>query len=184
MPALNEKQILRARYRQLRAAITDREEKEAALTKALLAHPAFLAADQVLCYVSFGTEPGTYDFLNMCFHLGKAVAVPQCEANGVMRFVRIDDLSTLCPAPPYGIPEPAGGEQAAASERTLCVVPGLAFDRKGYRLGYGGGYYDRFLRSFPGRSLGLCFAECLTDVLPHTAHDMAVGAVLTPEGTF
>ena len=182
MPALTEKAANRERFRRIRTAIEDREEKQAALTDALLRCPAFLDADRVFCYVSFGTEPSTRAFLDACLRCGKPLAVPKCEADGVMRFLFIRSTDDLRETPPYGIPEPPDGPTAEATASTFCVVPGLAFDRRGNRLGFGGGYYDRYLSTFPGFTMGLCFDECLTDRLVCDETDVPVRAVLTPRG--
>ena len=181
---MNEKSALRKYFRQRRAAVSDREVKEAALTQRLLSHRAFLSCDRVFCYVSIDSEADTRAFLNACFRLKKDVAVPKCGQDGMMQFYAVHSLCELSPAAPFGIPEPEGDVIAVPTEKTLCVVPGLAFDRAGFRLGYGGGYYDRFLPSFPGFSLGLCFDECLTDALPRGAHDVSLQAVLTPDGLY
>lgn len=182
MSLLTEKTALRRTFKTLRAAIENRIEAQERMTKRLLQHPDFLQADQVFCFVSFGSEPDTHAFLNACFAKGTPVAVPRCFADGSMLFYRIESLDVLQPSPPYGIPEPrADSEEAKASAHTFCVVPGLAFDDQGYRLGYGGGFYDRFLSDFPGRTAGLCFDACLTQRLPHAEHDRPVQSMITEQ---
>ena len=69
--------------------------------------------------------------------------------------------------------------RVACDEVDLVLVPGLAFDREGFRLGYGGGYYDRYLRDFPGSSIGVAFSECITETLPRTIYDIPVNRVVT-----
>ncbi len=182
MSLLTEKSALRRTFKNRRADIENRSEAQERMTKHLLQHPDFLAADQVFCFVSFDSEPDTHAFLNACFARGKAVAVPRCFADGSMLFYRIESLDVLRPSPPYGIPEPrTDSEVAKASAHTFCVVPGLAFDDAGYRLGYGGGFYDRFLSDYPGRTAGLCFSACMTQCLPHEAHDRPVQSIITEQ---
>ncbi len=86
---------------------------------------------------------------------------------------------------PFGMLEPASERpMVLPQEIELALVPGLAFDRHGWRLGYGGGYFDRFLRDFAGVSVGVTFYPLLFDELPHNALDMAVQWIVTEAGLF
>ncbi|MBP0963302.1 MAG: 5-formyltetrahydrofolate cyclo-ligase, partial [Oscillospiraceae bacterium] len=110
------------------------------------------------------------------------VALPRCGKRGEMTFYLVKGKQDLT-AGKYGIPEPAAHcAAAAATECSLCIVPGLAFDLCGYRIGYGGGYYDRFLQSFPGQSVGLVRQSFLCKTLPKEPFDQAVDAVVTQNG--
>ena len=112
---------------------------------------------------------------------GKCLAVPKCGRAGEMTFYEIhgfDDLETG----EFSLIEPKTGicRRAEDFSDALCIVPGLAFDRKGSRLGYGGGYYDRFLHDNPGVvTFGLCFGECMTERLIRGRYDLPVDAVIT-----
>ena len=80
----------------------------------------------------------------------------------------------------YNICEPSeNSEKAIFSDRSICIVPALAFDRSGNRLGYGKGFYDRFLNSFTGLSVGVTFDELLCDTLPTDAYDVPVNIIIT-----
>ena len=80
----------------------------------------------------------------------------------------------------YGIYEPKKEcLKITADENTVCIVPGLAFDKSGFRIGFGKGYYDRFLSEFKGESVGLCYDECFSDILIKDKFDMCVSAVIT-----
>ena len=183
MSKLTSKRDLRASYLAIRAGVRNRAEKEAALLRLLLNLPAFQDAKKVFCFVSFDSEPDTHAFLEECFRLKKSVAVPRCEENGRMRFFGIRSLSELTPTPPYQILEPCcDAPEMTADENTFCVVPGLSFDMAGHRLGYGAGYYDRFLATFSGTSVGLCFSECLAEALPVEDNDCPVQMLLTENG--
>lgn len=86
---------------------------------------------------------------------------------------------------PFGMLEPAANLPIVpAADIALLLVPGLAYDRQGWRLGYGGGYYDRFLAAFGGISAGVAFHALLLDSLPHESHDAPVGWVVTEQGLF
>ena len=82
---------------------------------------------------------------------------------------------------PLGILEPRGGEILAPDAPDLLLVPALAFDREGFRLGRGGGYYDRFLAASRGLTIGLAYAPFVLDRLPRQAHDLPVDAICTQE---
>ena len=86
----------------------------------------------------------------------------------------------------FGVEEPPADPAREVTPRDfhtpVALVPGLAFDREGYRLGYGGGFYDTFLPTFPGTSMGLCRAAQLADHLPHEDYDMPVDEVVTEHG--
>ena len=84
---------------------------------------------------------------------------------------------------PFGMTEPAPDSPAVApGEIQLALVPGLTFDRRGWRLGYGGGYFDRFLAMFSGVSVGITFQTLLLDTLPHDAHDVSMHWLATEAG--
>ena len=136
----------------------------------------------VFAYHSVGREVATAAILSAAQRLGKQVALPRCEKPGEMTFYLVKGEQDLT-AGKYGIPEPAAHcAVAVATERSLCLVPGLAFDRRGYRIGYGGGYYDRFLASFPGASVGLVRQSFLCADLPKEPFDQAVDAVVSQSG--
>jgi 5-formyltetrahydrofolate cyclo-ligase len=143
-------------------------------------HPA----TPILGYAPTGSEPDIFPFLEAALCAGQAVALPKCgPAAGEMCFYYVDDLRQLHPGA-FGIREPAAARPVPARElaAALCLVPGLAFDEVGHRLGYGKGYYDRFLRDEPAKSLGICFSLLLQPRLPAAAHDRCVSVVLTEEG--
>ena len=182
MSVLNQKQRLRAAGKQKRSALP-REDADRSILRRLLNTDAFLNSDLVLCYVSVASEADTRALLGHCFLSGKRVAVPRCESGGVMRFHEIRSLQSLHPSP-LGIPEP---DEAAPvpqyGKKTLCVVPGLLFDLAGHRIGYGGGYYDRFLAAFPGKTIGLCYEDLLCDLLPREPFDCPVQTIITEKRT-
>lgn len=120
----------------------------------------FSCAPLVLAYCSFGSEVDTHALIEEALHQDKVVALPRCiPGAGLMAWHAITSLSDLVPGF-GGILEPTDNpatliDPQTADSHALALVPGLLFDDAGYRLGYGGGYYDRFLASFPGTSLGL-----------------------------
>ena len=151
----------------------------------VLADPVWKNAQYIFLYHACKGEVDTNLLLHEAWRLGKFVFLPRClpGKRGQMRFFLVDALTHLIPSA-YGIMEPPdeGPEpDAAMLKHGLIIVPGLAFDRQGFRLGYGGGYYDRLLALRQGRSLGLAFAEQLFDVLPRDPWDVPVLGLATEE---
>lgn len=139
-------------------------------------------ADTVLLYMPIKSEVDILPLLNEALAGGKTVGLPRCGEKGVMRFHLVTDLSELSPGS-YGIPEPAKDapelREELSSPRALAIVPGLAFDLSGYRLGYGGGFYDRFLGAFAGISVGVCYADLIKNELPRGVYDRKVQLIVT-----
>ncbi len=178
------KSVLRAKLKKERAALDP--SAAACWDKAIDQHIQntdwFQKADILFSYVSVEREVDTLALLKAAWRCGKRVAVPRCTAPGRMDFFVVTGMEELIPGK-YGIPEPRKNCPAAKpTELSLCLVPGLCFDRRGFRIGYGGGYYDRFLSAFPGKSLGLVRQQFLVDRLPTDRYDLPVDGVVTQHG--
>lgn len=137
----------------------EREAVDAAIAQRVAESPLFREAAAVFTYVSVGEEVDTRALIRAALSCGKLVAVPRCvSGTRLMEWHRIASLDDLRPAT-FGIPEPTPSAESlidpSVSSPALALVPGLAFDCAGFRIGYGGGYYDRFLAQFPGTTLGL-----------------------------
>lgn len=158
-----------------------RQRADAAMARRLYALPEFAAAGVVFCYVGVKQEVATRGILAAALAAGKTVCVPKCFANGIMQARQITDLAQLRPAA-FGLLEP---EEAAPlvgpGAIHFCVVPCIAADRQGNRLGYGGGYYDRYLPQVRGYTACLCRHRLLQASLPQEPHDLPVQLVLTEE---
>lgn len=133
--------------------------------------------DSVFCYVSGADECATDEILSFCLKRGIPLAVPFCEERGVMTARIISSLSQLKQGY-FGLMEPPK-DAPVLETPDLVIVPGLAFDREGFRLGRGGGYYDRWLAGFGGDTIGLCRNDRLLEHLPRDAWDVPVCAVVT-----
>lgn len=136
----------------------------------------FINAETVFTYVSFGNEISTYEIIEKCFKLNKKVAVPKCVNNNLV-FYYISSFSDLKEGT-YNILEPITKIQANDFENSICITPGIVFDKKGYRIGYGKGYYDRFFKKYTGIKIGLCCKECFIDDVFHDEFDIPVNYVL------
>ena len=188
LPNNGRKAALRRHWQGIRDSIPAevRHRKSQRIADFILSYPALIDGGAVFAYLSFRSEPETHTLIRTLLARGIRTAVPLCEpAAGTMRAVALTRWEQLRPGH-YGILEPdlrlvQNGEMAEIpkSGPGLVLVPGLAFDCAGFRLGYGGGYYDRYLADYTGTSLGLAFAECLTQELPRESFDKPVSLVLT-----
>lgn len=167
-----EKKQLRAEARARREGLSAayRTQADAAIAARVAASDAFSKAPLVLAYCSVGSEVDTRALIREALRRGKVVALPRVvPGTRMMTWHAIGSLADAAPGF-AGIPEPADEDAtrldvASADTRALALVPGLIFDRQGFRLGYSGGFYDTFLSIFPGRSLGLIREQQLIDDL-------------------
>lgn len=174
-------------------AYEERVRIDRAIIERVLGQPEIAACDLLLCYCSIGSEVDTRALIEAMIGRGAAVALPRCgtDDQGARRLwwhrvMSLDDLVSGA----YGIPEPpnmASTEvEPAAYAHAVAIVPGLAFDAHGCRLGYGGGYYDRFLAGFSGCAIGLARESSLVPSLAHEGvlepHDRPVDLVVTELG--
>ncbi len=137
----------------------------------------------VMFYLSYGSEVITDMMINEFLSDGKEVAVPviQNPGDGIMTAVKIDKLED-CIDKVYGIRQPEFNEDdvVAGNEIDLIFVPGIAFDTNGYRIGYGKGYYDRWLKGTDvSKRVGIAFEVQLIEKIPNGKYDLPVGRVLT-----
>lgn len=182
-----EKRALRGASLARRREIT-REEKVAydtAILKTLLSLPDVQKAASLLAYVSAKeNEADTWGMLRAFLAEGRAVFVPVTGRDfGRMDWSRVLSLGELRPAR-FGLfePEPADYRLEMPPPPAVCLVPGLAFTRTGHRLGYGGGYFDRFLEGFPGCKIGLAYGMQVVESVPVEAHDIPVDLLVTEAG--
>ena len=173
-----DKKALRAVIREKKRAMTPAqiEEKSAALGELLFQSELYRQAKTLYGYLPYNQEVRTIPMLARAIADGKRVAVPKVYGE-TMKFLYITDLSQI--APGYaGIPEPIADGPEADDPSALVLMPGLAFDPQGHRIGYGGGFYDRFLASEPHPTIALCYDFQLVDSLPTETHDIPVDVVL------
>lgn len=140
----------------------------------------YAKCDTVFTYVSKEIEVDTYAIIRAAWANGKKVAVPKCIEDSRMDFYYIESMDDLEDGA-FGVREPSVSKCKKADDlsKGLCIVPGLSFDAEGYRLGYGKGYYDRFLAEFGGYTVGLCYSNCIKWKLPHGKYDRAVDVIVT-----
>ena len=159
------------------------EEKQAldqSLTEGLLQHPFYQEAKIIATYLSFPHEFQTQELIEQALKDGKKVLIPKTYPKGRMDFVVYDPQQLVKTS--FELLEPQGDlEIVDASQIDLIHVPGLAFTTEGYRIGYGGGYYDRYLEYFSGHTLSTVYHYQVQDFIPEK-HDIPVQEVLIDEG--
>ena len=173
------KKELRAQIRAQKRAMTEEQivEKSLRLGELFLASDAYKNAKTIYGYLPYNQEVRTVAMLEQAMKDGKRVAVPKCYGDE-MRFIYMDDLSKVEKG--YAnIPEPIADEPVADDETALVLMPGLAFDPQGHRIGYGGGFYDKFLAKEPNHpTLALCYDFQMVEHLETEKFDIPVDTVL------
>ena len=174
-----DKKALRREISQKKRAMQS-EEIEAysrELAEALYETEYYKRASALYAYLPYNQEVHTWQILERAKADGKRVAVPKVYGD-VMRFLWLDDFSQVAPGA-YSIPEPTFDEPIANDETALVLMPGLAFDPQGHRVGYGGGFYDKYLAAHPKHPLvALCYPFQMFPQLDVDAHDIPVDLVL------
>lgn len=172
-----DKKALRRQIAEQKKALSEEQIVEFSqdLLEQFVRHPMYQQARAIYGYLSYNQEVRTEPILRRAQADGKRIAVPKVFGEE-MRFLWLEDWAQI--AEGYrGIPEPVDGE-LADDPTALVLMPGLAFDAQGHRLGYGGGFYDRFLAKEPHPTLALCYGFQLLDFLETEPHDIPVDAVL------
>ncbi|MBE6690377.1 MAG: 5-formyltetrahydrofolate cyclo-ligase [Ruminococcaceae bacterium] len=183
MTVSEEKRALRRICAATRSGIPEAEKATAdkALCDCIAAHPAFREADLLLVFSAVRGEPELRPLYERALALGKALAFPVCVGQE-MTFHTVDSLDTLRPGRFGILAPPADAPLAYPTARTLCLMPGLAAGRDGTRLGYGGGFYDRFLDTFPGICVFPIYECLLFPTLPTEETDHRVAHIVTEKG--
>ena len=183
-----EKKQKRRELLEIRNSIPEQERasKSRFIFMQLKEFPEWKNAEVVFTYVSFGSEVDTILLIKECLKAGKKVAVPKVLSKTEMEFYYITSIEEL-KAGVWGILEPEAVEENRADvsklpsqAKPLMIMPGLGFDREGHRLGYGGGYYDRYLEKYGVERLwkiGLTFEEQMQDIIVTDEYDVKVDLV-------
>ena len=183
---VEEKKLLRKHYLALREhmPLNERKIAEAEIVNNVLESMAFSLSDFVCSYVSFASELSTNELNQRILAMGKTLLLPKILPNHEMAMIVVD-AETEFEKNTYGISEPKGlAFDCHVVSNMLCLIPLLAYDDQGYRLGYGGGYYDRFLAQYPHvKSMGIAFSWQLHhQALPHEEHDKPLNMIADEYG--
>ncbi|MBQ8109626.1 MAG: 5-formyltetrahydrofolate cyclo-ligase [Clostridia bacterium] len=155
------------------------EARSRVLADRLFATEPYKACASLYAYLSFNQEVRTRAIIERAWADGKRVAVPKVIGDDIV-FIWIDSFDSLAPQGAFNITEPIEDGPVADDKTALVLMPGLAFDREGHRVGYGGGYYDRFLEKEKSHPLvALCYDFQMFDQLEVEEHDVPVDAVIT-----
>ena len=176
-----DKRALRHTMGEKKRALTaaEIETRSAKLSERLFETAQWRKARSVYAYVAFNQEVRTRPIIERAWADGKRAAVPKIVA-GEMRFIWLESFDALAPGGAFGILEPTEDGPVADDDGALVLVPGLAFDARGHRLGYGGGYYDRWLAANPGHpTVALCYGFQRVDRIEDEEHDIAVDAIIS-----
>ncbi len=153
-----------------------------AIFKTICAWDMYQKADTIFCFVGTEDEINTKPILEDIFKRGKRAGVPKCITKGIMEVYEIHSFSDLVPGK-YGILEPIDTcRKMDPKEIDLALIPCLSCNRKGLRLGYGGGYYDRYLGQITGTLAVLCRTALMCDDIPTESHDKTMDFVICEEG--
>jgi 5-formyltetrahydrofolate cyclo-ligase len=177
------KAALRQEMMMRRDQLTDRERRSAAIRAQILAMPAYAAARSIHCYLAMRSEVDTRALIGDAFTRGKQVVVPVVvpkAADLSHAWLASLDAGDLV-AGHFGTFNPRDIRPALPGDWDLTIVPMLAFDRRGYRLGYGKGYYDRLLGATPMPTIGVAFAAQEVDTLPIEPYDVPLDCIVTED---
>ena len=178
-----DKKNLRKEILKKRGSISkeERELFDKAIKEKLISMDIFNKAQNIFIYVGFGTEINTMDYISEFLKLGKRIFVPRTnEENKTMDAVEIESLDSLVKSGKYQILEPA-----EKSDLDLVILPGVVFDNKGGRVGYGAGYYDKYLKDLSSDvpKVALCYDIQLIDEVPMEEHDVRADYIITEKRT-
>jgi 5-formyltetrahydrofolate cyclo-ligase len=185
-----QKHQIRTRAEARRRAKPDKDEASQLILERLAGLPEYVAAETVMGYVHFRSEVRTRGFLAAALGSGRRIVVPYCLADRLELFL-LESMEDLAPGT-WGIPEPKAELRSLLERRVdpgrldLVVVPGVAFDRRGGRLGYGKGYYDKLLIHVrrDARRVGLAFECQLFPEVPAGPHDVPMDKVITESAVY
>ena len=172
------KEILRKHYLNIRKNINELDRKKADnnIFEKLINLSEYKKSDLILIYVSLKNEVDTFKIIEYSLDKGKTVAVPKCEEND-LGFYEINSMQDLKKGS-YNILEPITNERIIDFNNSICIIPGVAFDKHNNRIGYGKGFYDRFLENYKGVKIGLTYKECICNKIDSDSNDIKMDKVI------
>lgn len=175
------KKTLRQFYRQQRDSVTDHASRSEAICASVARMPVYQVAHTIHCYIPMRSEVDTFPLLADALAQGKHVIVPIVQRGSTTlahaRLTSLDAEDLLLGE--FGTLQPKARTFVEAGQWDMVIVPLLAFNRQGYRLGYGGGFYDRLLATLSVPTVGVAFAVQEAAALPCEEHDVRLGWVVT-----
>ena len=175
------KKELRAVCREKRKDISNKKEKSRAIVARILEIPEVRAADKLFLFYPLKGEIDLLSLADYAKETGKKIAFPLCEdKEGTMRFCEVGSLDEL-ESGSFDIREPSTNTPEILPQNAVIFLPALAIDKQGYRLGYGKGYYDRYLAKYADLkpfTVGVVYKELFFDEMPHNEYDVPCDAVV------
>lgn len=175
------KRELRKEYIEKREGLSqeERERLSYEIVNKILSLPSLEKAKKVLLFCPHKGEPDITPLFSWVFKEGKVLALPKVVGKE-LKLIRVKEDTSLRPGA-FCILEPEDGEEIKPEEIDFSLVPGVLFDKRGYRIGYGKGYYDRLLAKLGGVKVGVCYQFQVLEKLPRDSWDMPVDLVVTEE---
>ncbi len=181
---LRDKNAIRAYCKKRRFEISESERKAYDLSLCAFLREALGEYGSVLCFFPSKGEPNILPVAEQLIKDARRVCFPRSKAvTRELEFYRVNDIFSDFAVGAFGIPEPnVDCEKITGFDDAVCVVPALAYDLRGFRVGYGKGFYDRFLSDKRVRTVGVCYSEFLTNALPTDKNDISVDIIITEKG--
>lgn len=170
------KEFLRKKYKEKRDNIKNKVTKDNLIYQKVINNKDILSSKTLLIYISINSEVDTIKIINYFLNT-KNIAVPKIIDND-MFFCYVTNLNELTPGK-YNIPEPTNENIVTDFDNAICIVPGICYDKENYRIGYGKGYYDRFLSKNKIKTIGLCYKECMIEKIDNDKYDYKIDEVIT-----
>lgn len=178
------KKELRKELKSKRKNLEKKAQSDEFIRENLICSDLYLESKQVLFYAGLDDEINLDECINDALLLSKKAALPVCtDDSGNMEFYYINAMNDL-KSGFFGVREPDINkcEKVTDFSDSICIVPAIAYDKSGYRLGYGKGYYDRFLKNNTLISVGVCYNELIEEDLPRDEYDIPVNYIITQSG--
>ena len=170
------KEFLRKKYKEKRDNIKNKITKDNLIYQKVINNKDILCSKTLLIYISINSEVDTIKIINYFLNT-KNIAVPKIIDNNIF-FCYVTNLNELTSGK-YNIPEPTNENIVTDFDNAICIVPGICYDKENYRIGYGKGYYDRFLSKNKIKTIGLCYKECMIEKIDNDKYDYKIDEVIT-----
>lgn len=178
---------MRKEYKLIRNNVNNKIEKSIDIVNKLIRNKGFQKAKFLAIYKSFGAEVDTTELINYSINVGKTVVLPKVEGDE-LKFYKVNSINENFIKSEFGIDEPLGDKRNFIDKTyiDLVIVPGLCFDKEKKRLGFGRGYYNRYLKGENLKTIGICFDEQILEkeMLPVTKYDVKINEIITDKRSY
>lgn len=172
-----DKSDLRKKYLAIRESLINKNELDNKIFNKIIDLKEYKNSKTILTYVSLKDEVDTLKLINHSLDIGKKVAVPKCEGDNI-NFYYIKSLQDLHNGK-FNILEPITKDKAIDYTNSICIIPGVAFDINNNRVGYGKGFYDRFLEKYNGTKVGISYKQCICKNIYTDKYDIKMDRIIT-----